>query len=89
MGFEHGCGSFLDHRDIDNVSYTRVLAAIVTEDMTVLGLVLAPGNSAPVKIECECGTAVWIVGTLVCWDTNCLSHRRYGPIRVFLASGNW
>ena len=37
----------MDHRDPDNVSYTRVLAAIVTEDMALLGLVLASGNSAP------------------------------------------
>ena len=79
----------MDHRDPDNISYTRVLAATVTEDMALLGLVLDPGNSAPVKIECECGTAVWIVRTQVCWNINCLGHRKYGPIRVFLASGNW
>ena len=29
------------------------------------------------------------MGTQVCWDTKCLSHKRYGPIRVLLASGNW
>ena len=51
--------------------------------------VFACGSSALVGVECEGGTAAWVVGTLEvpkCRDTDCLSHRSYGPIRVCFSS---
>ena len=35
-----------------------------TGDMALLGIFLASGSSAPVRIECGAGAAAWIVGTL-------------------------
>ena len=76
----------MDHRDPGNASYTGMPAVIVTGNMVLLGLFLACGRSAPVRIEREGGAAAWVQGPwqcLVCRDTDCLSHRSYGPIRVF------
>ena len=40
------------------------LAAMGTGFMALLGIFLASGSSAPVRIECGAGAAAWIVGTL-------------------------
>ena len=51
------------------------------------------GSSAPVRVECEGGTAAWLVGTLV--ESSVQGHgrlhcRSYGPIRGFFqASCSW
>ena len=54
----------MDHRDPGNASYTGMPAVIVTGNMVLLGLFLACGRSAPVRIECEGGAAAWVAGTL-------------------------
>ena len=46
----------MDHGDPGNASYAGVLVA-VTGDMVLLGLYLACGSSAPVRIEHEGGAA--------------------------------
>jgi len=53
----------LDHGDPGNASYAGVLVA-VTGDMVLLGLYLACGSSAPVRIEHEGGAAACVVATL-------------------------
>ena len=40
------------------------LAAMGTGFTALLGIFLASGSSAPVRIECGAGAAAWIVGTL-------------------------
>ena len=54
----------------------------------------ACGSSAPVRVEREGGAAAWLAGTLaapsvqvtsLCSDTDCLRHRCYGPISLFLS----
>lgn len=68
--------------------------AIVTGNMVLLGYFLASGISAPVRNEHGDGTAAWVMGTLEApsvQDTNCLSCKSYGPIRIFswpLAAGD-
>ena len=45
----------------------------------------ACGSCAPVRVECEGGAAVWVVGTLVALSVQ--GHglpQSFGPIRVFL-----
>ena len=43
----------MDHGDSGNAPYARALAAIVTGDMALLGLLSVLGISVPVKIEHE------------------------------------
>ena len=54
----------MDHGDAGNARYTGVGAATVTGDMVLLGLFVACGISAPVRIEHERGAAGWVLGTL-------------------------
>ena len=54
----------LDHGHPSNAGYTGVPVAIVTGSMVLLGFFLASGSSAPVRVEHEGSTAVWIMGTL-------------------------
>ena len=54
----------MDHGDPGNASYAGVPAALVTGDMVLLGLFLACGSSASVRIGRGGGTAIWVVGTL-------------------------
>ena len=55
----------MNHGDLGNVSYAGVLAAIVRGEILPLGLFLACDSFAPSRIECECGTTVWVPGSLV------------------------
>ena len=56
---------FLDHGDFGNASYARALAAMVTGDMALLGLLSVLGISVPVKTEHEGHRAAWVLGPLM------------------------
>ena len=76
----------MDHGDPGNASYAGALVAIVIGDMEVLGLFLVCGSSAPVRIDCEGGTAAWVTRTPAA--PNVQQHglpqfQELGPIRVF------
>ena len=53
----------------------------------------ACGSSAPLRVDCEGGAAVWLAATLEApsrRNTDCLHGGSYGPIRVFFrASCSW
>ena len=76
----------MDHGDPGNASYAGALVDIVIGHMALLGLFLACGSSAPVRIDCEGGTAAWVTRILVA--PNVQQHglpqlQEVGPIRVF------
>ena len=78
--------------DSGNTSYTGVPVTIVTGYMVPLGLFLACGSSAAVRIKHEGGAAAWVVGSLAV--PNVQGHQlpqlqELRPNRIFLASGSW
>ena len=86
----HSC---FDHGDPGNAGYARVLVAIVTGDMVLLGVFIVCDSSAPMKIEHEAGLAAWVMGTLVVPTVH--GHRLPQPQELwpyqnlFLAPGIW
>ena len=72
---------------MDPGEYAGVPVAIVPGDVVLLWLFLASNISAPVRIKRGGGMALLglRVPSLhqVFRDTDCLSHRSYGPSRVF------
>ena len=78
--------------DSGNTGYTGVPVTIVTGYMVLLGLFLACGSSAAVRIKHEGGAAAWVVEPLAVPNTQ--GHQlpqlqELRPNRIFLASGSW
>ena len=55
----------MDHIDPGDMRWTGKPGTLGTGNMVLLGLFLVSDSSAAVKIECGCGVAAWIVGSLV------------------------
>ena len=81
---------FLDHGDPGSARYSGGPVAIVTRYGALIGLFLASGCFASVRIEHGGGAAAWITGTLVApsvQDDNSLRLRSGGAIESFSSLG--